>query len=180
MRSDTYGPYPLPSKNTCGFPRSAGSRWSRPADLPGTYYPDPTKKAQRVGERTFRKNNNANTRHEAQVSTMPFYFSSSVGLTWIHDPYQVTSVLGTRTEMFPPKTKPSTRRIFIPDQHDRVFIVTGGTSGCGFEVAKALYNLKGRFYVGRMRKPQLQKSRMHRPQRSSGQRWQRRALLHTT
>jgi hypothetical protein len=45
MRSDTYGPYPLPSKNTCGFPRSAGSRWSRPADLPGTYYPDPTKKS---------------------------------------------------------------------------------------------------------------------------------------
>jgi len=79
---------------------------------------------------------------------MPFYFSSSVGLTQIHDPYQVTS-MGTRTEMFPPKTKPATRRIFIPDQHDRVFIVTGGTSRCGFEVAKALYNLKGRVYIRR-------------------------------
>jgi hypothetical protein len=92
----------------------------------GTFYPDPTKRPQRVVERTFRKNSNTNTRHEAQVA-MPFYLGSSIGLTQIPDPFLVTS-MGTRTEMFPPKSKPSTRRIFIPDQHGRVFIVAAPAS----------------------------------------------------
>lgn len=53
--------------------------------------------------------------------------------------------MASRTEMFPPKPKWIEKD--IPDQHGRVFIVTGGSSGCGYEVAKALYNLNGRVYI---------------------------------
>jgi len=100
MRSITHGTYLLPSKNTCGFPRSVGFRWSRPADLQvrlgNILLRSNKKKVHRVVERAFRKNSNANTRHKAQVS-VPFYFRSSVGLTQIHDPYQVTS-MGTHEQ----------------------------------------------------------------------------------
>lgn len=156
MRSDTYGPYPLPSKNTCGFPRPAGSRWSRPADLPGTYYPDPTTKSATRRLKNFPEEQQC--KYQTRSPRIDAFLLQFLRRSYA-DPRPIPGhVYGTRTEMFPSKTKPSTRRIFIPGQHDRAFIVTGGTSGCGFEVAKALYNLKGRFYVGRMRRPQLQKS----------------------
>ncbi|KAK7397897.1 short-chain alcohol dehydrogenase [Neonectria punicea] len=51
----------------------------------------------------------------------------------------------TWSESFPPK--PTFTEKDVPDQHGRVFIVTGGSSGCGFEVAKAVYNLNGRVYI---------------------------------
>ncbi|KAI9716695.1 MAG: hypothetical protein M1812_005233 [Candelaria pacifica] len=54
-------------------------------------------------------------------------------------------------ELFTPK--PNFTEKNIPDQYGRVFIVTGGASGCGYEVAKALYNLNGRVYIaGRSKK----------------------------
>ncbi len=48
-------------------------------------------------------------------------------------------------EMFTPK--PVFTEKNIDDQRGRVFIVTGGASGCGYETAKALYNLNGRVYI---------------------------------
>lgn len=51
----------------------------------------------------------------------------------------------TWSETFPPK--PTFNENSIADQHGRVFIVTGGASGCGYEVAKALYHLNGRVYI---------------------------------
>ncbi|KKP05383.1 hypothetical protein THAR02_02488 [Trichoderma harzianum] len=51
----------------------------------------------------------------------------------------------TWRESFPPK--PSFTEKDIPDQFGRVFIITGGSSGCGFETAKAVYNLNGRVYI---------------------------------
>jgi len=53
--------------------------------------------------------------------------------------------MASLSELFPPKPRFTEKN--IPDQHGRVFIVTGGASGCGFEVAKALYNLNGRIYI---------------------------------
>ncbi|KAF2457557.1 hypothetical protein BDY21DRAFT_363828 [Lineolata rhizophorae] len=49
------------------------------------------------------------------------------------------------SEVFPPK--PTFTEKDIPDQHGRVVIVTGGASGCGFEVAKAMYHLNARVYI---------------------------------
>ncbi|KAI9842666.1 MAG: hypothetical protein M1838_003017 [Thelocarpon superellum] len=49
------------------------------------------------------------------------------------------------SEMFPPN--PSFTEADIPDQFNRVFIVTGGASGCGFETAKALFHLNGSVYI---------------------------------
>ncbi|KAK4062429.1 hypothetical protein Trihar35433_9250 [Trichoderma harzianum] len=51
----------------------------------------------------------------------------------------------TWRESFPPK--PTFTEKDIPDQFGRVFIITGGSSGCGFETAKAVYNLNGRVYI---------------------------------
>jgi retinol dehydrogenase 12 len=48
-------------------------------------------------------------------------------------------------EMFPPKASFTEKD--IPDQHGRVFIVTGGSAGIGYEVVKALYHLNGRVYM---------------------------------
>lgn len=53
--------------------------------------------------------------------------------------------LVTWSESFPPK--PVFTEKDIPDQHGRVFIITGGSSGCGYETAKAIYNLNGRVYI---------------------------------
>ncbi|KAF2105324.1 hypothetical protein BDV96DRAFT_655737 [Lophiotrema nucula] len=49
------------------------------------------------------------------------------------------------SEAFPPTA--TFTEANIPDQSGRVFIITGGTSGCGFELAKAVYNLNGRIYI---------------------------------
>jgi NAD(P)-dependent dehydrogenase (short-subunit alcohol dehydrogenase family) len=51
----------------------------------------------------------------------------------------------TWRETFPPKPQFNERD--IPDQYGRVFIITGGSSGCGYETAKAVYNLNGRVYI---------------------------------
>ena len=53
--------------------------------------------------------------------------------------------LFTWSEAFPPKSNFTENH--IPDQQGRVFIVTGGSSGCGYETAKAVYNLNGRVYI---------------------------------
>ncbi|KAH6682773.1 hypothetical protein B0J14DRAFT_622895 [Halenospora varia] len=51
----------------------------------------------------------------------------------------------TWSESFPPK--PTFTEKNVPDQLGRVFIVTGGSSGCGYETSKAIYNLNGRVYI---------------------------------
>ncbi|RFU31686.1 hypothetical protein B7463_g4641, partial [Scytalidium lignicola] len=51
----------------------------------------------------------------------------------------------TWSETFPPKPVYTVKD--MPDQSGRVFIVTGGASGCGYETAKILYNLNGRVYI---------------------------------
>ncbi|VUC22976.1 unnamed protein product [Clonostachys rosea] len=51
----------------------------------------------------------------------------------------------TWRESFPPK--PAFTEKDIPDQYGRVFIITGGSSGCGYEVAKAVFNLNGHVYI---------------------------------
>lgn len=51
----------------------------------------------------------------------------------------------TWRESFPPK--PQFTEKDISDQYGRVFIITGGSSGCGYETAKAIYNLNGRVYI---------------------------------
>jgi retinol dehydrogenase-12 len=48
-------------------------------------------------------------------------------------------------EMFPPK--PTFTETDLPSQHGRVFLVTGGSSGIGFELAKILYSLNARVYI---------------------------------
>lgn len=48
-------------------------------------------------------------------------------------------------EMFP--LKASFTEKDIPDQHGRVFIVTGGSAGICYELVKALYHLNGRVYM---------------------------------
>jgi len=48
-------------------------------------------------------------------------------------------------EMFPPK--PLFTKKDTADQFGRVFIVTGGSAGIGYEVVKALYHLNGRVYI---------------------------------
>ncbi|KAI9699977.1 MAG: hypothetical protein M1836_002511 [Candelina mexicana] len=48
-------------------------------------------------------------------------------------------------ELFTPR--PNFTEKDVADQYGKVFIVTGGASGCGYETAKALYNLNGRVYI---------------------------------
>jgi len=47
--------------------------------------------------------------------------------------------------MFPPS--PIFTEKDIPSQEGRVFLITGGSAGIGFELAKALYHLNGRVYI---------------------------------
>ncbi|CAI6088212.1 unnamed protein product [Clonostachys chloroleuca] len=51
----------------------------------------------------------------------------------------------TWRETSPPKPAFTERN--IPDQYGRVFIVTGGSSGCGYEIAKAVFNLNGHVHI---------------------------------
>ncbi|KAH6673437.1 hypothetical protein B0J14DRAFT_590772 [Halenospora varia] len=48
-------------------------------------------------------------------------------------------------ELFPPP--PSFTEANIPSQAGRVFLITGGTGGIGYEAAKILYHLNGRVYI---------------------------------
>jgi NAD(P)-dependent dehydrogenase (short-subunit alcohol dehydrogenase family) len=48
-------------------------------------------------------------------------------------------------EMFPQKASYTEKD--MPDQYGHVFIVTGGSAGVGYEVAKTLYHLNGRVYI---------------------------------
>ncbi len=58
---------------------------------------------------------------------------------------QVYTMALTWRETFPPS--PTFTEADIADQFGRVFIITGGSSGCGYEVAKAIYWLNGRVYI---------------------------------
>lgn len=51
----------------------------------------------------------------------------------------------TFSQFFPPR--PSLTEDNLPSQRDRVFIVTGGYSGIGFNLAKMLYYAGGRVYI---------------------------------
>ena len=59
--------------------------------------------------------------------------------------FLTTDTMATWTEVIPPR--PVFTEKDIPDQFGRVFIVTGGASGVGFETAKALYHVNGRVYI---------------------------------
>lgn len=50
------------------------------------------------------------------------------------------------TQYFPPR--PSFTERDIPSQNGRVFIVTGGNAGVGFELCKLLYGLGATVYMG--------------------------------
>lgn len=49
------------------------------------------------------------------------------------------------SQFFPPR--PTFTGKDLPPQEDRVFLITGGTSGIGFELAKILYRHGGRVYI---------------------------------
>ena len=49
------------------------------------------------------------------------------------------------TQFFPPKASLTERN--LPPQHGKVFIITGGSSGIGFELARILYHAGGRVYI---------------------------------
>lgn len=49
------------------------------------------------------------------------------------------------TQWFPPK--PTLTEENVPSQHGRVFIVTGGNAGVGFELCKILYGTGATIYM---------------------------------
>ncbi|KAL4990613.1 hypothetical protein BDW68DRAFT_154067 [Aspergillus falconensis] len=49
------------------------------------------------------------------------------------------------SQFFPPS--PTFTEESLPHQHGRVFLITGGTSGIGFELAKILYRRGGKAYI---------------------------------
>lgn len=51
----------------------------------------------------------------------------------------------TYSQIFPPP--PTLTESNLPSQHGKVFLITGGYSGVGFELAKILYNANGTVYV---------------------------------
>lgn len=51
----------------------------------------------------------------------------------------------TYSQMFPPS--PTFTESNLPSQHGKVFIITGGYSGVGFELAKILFSANGTVYV---------------------------------
>lgn len=59
------------------------------------------------------------------------------------------------SQLFPPK--PTLMEVNLPSQKGKVFIVTGGYSGVGFEICKILYRAGGRVYLaGRSEEKALQ------------------------
>src|SRR4051812_14690682 len=59
-------------------------------------------------------------------------------------------------EMFPPN--PVWREKDVSDQFGRVFIVTGGNAGIGFEVAKSIYHLNGKVYIASRNEEKVNKA----------------------
>ena len=55
------------------------------------------------------------------------------------------AIWSTWTQHFPPK--PSFTEATVPSQKGRVFIVTGGNTGVGFELCKILYGKGGTVYM---------------------------------
>ncbi|OIW26273.1 NAD(P)-binding protein [Coniochaeta ligniaria NRRL 30616] len=51
----------------------------------------------------------------------------------------------TRDQVFPPK--PTFTETELPDQSGKVFLITGGAAGLGFELAKILYQKNGTVYI---------------------------------
>jgi retinol dehydrogenase-12 len=60
------------------------------------------------------------------------------------------------TEMFPPK--PVWTEKDIPDQQGRVFIITGGSAGIGYEVAKALFHVNAHVFIASRSKEGAEKA----------------------
>ncbi|KAK4189077.1 hypothetical protein QBC35DRAFT_172266 [Podospora australis] len=54
--------------------------------------------------------------------------------------------MGAQWSQFFPPTATFTERD-VPPQDGRIFLITGGTSGIGFELAKILYGLRGKVYI---------------------------------
>lgn len=57
----------------------------------------------------------------------------------------MSTLSGLYTQLYPPK--PTLTETNLPDQADKVFIVTGGNNGVGFEVVKILYSKGARVYL---------------------------------
>lgn len=57
----------------------------------------------------------------------------------------LASLRNLRTQWFPPKAAFTEKE--LPLQKDRVFIVTGGNSGVGFELCKILYGSGATIYM---------------------------------
>jgi NAD(P)-dependent dehydrogenase (short-subunit alcohol dehydrogenase family) len=51
----------------------------------------------------------------------------------------------TFSRLFPPQPTPTLKN--VPSQAGKVFVVTGGSSGIGFELAMILYRKGGRVYI---------------------------------
>ncbi|KAK6222394.1 hypothetical protein LQW54_001094 [Pestalotiopsis sp. IQ-011] len=51
------------------------------------------------------------------------------------------------TQFFPPRNSASLTESNLPSQSGRVFIVTGGSSGLGYEISRVLYGAGGKVYL---------------------------------
>ncbi|CAG8375729.1 unnamed protein product [Penicillium salamii] len=69
----------------------------------------------------------------------------------------LTSVRNLRTQWFPPKASFTEKE--LPSQHGRVFIVTGGNSGVGFELCRILYSSGATIYMASRSKASSQSLR---------------------
>lgn len=62
----------------------------------------------------------------------------------------------TFDQLFPPK--PSFTETDLPDQSGKVFLITGGATGLGFELAKILYQKNGTVYVATRSLPKIERA----------------------
>ncbi|CAG8192043.1 unnamed protein product [Penicillium nalgiovense] len=65
----------------------------------------------------------------------------------------LTSLRNLRTQWFPPKAAFTEKE--LPSQKGRVFIVTGGNAGVGFELCKILYGSGATIYMASRSKASL-------------------------